>query len=129
MTTAKSGRQLPLSAASTTGYKRFGKYVLIAADKCPPALRQAGDQAPSPAISALAYVPARAASQASALSDRHTRIKHRGQRAKASSQSPQLNITRHCRKPLIGNYQASLGVAYPYGSVSCFSAASRCPRG
>src|ERR1017187_3605988 len=37
MTTAKSGRQLSLSAASTGGYKRFAKCVLIAADKCPPA--------------------------------------------------------------------------------------------
>src|SRR5260370_1163813 len=30
-------RQLSLSAASTAGYKRFAKCVLIAADRCPPA--------------------------------------------------------------------------------------------
>src|SRR6266403_5752802 len=60
----------------------------------PPAPRQAARQAQRPAISPLAYVPARAASQASARSDRHTRIKQREQGAKASSQSPQPNITR-----------------------------------
>src|SRR5438874_1709238 len=37
MATAKSGRQLSLSAASTAGYKRLSKCVLIAADRCPPA--------------------------------------------------------------------------------------------
>lgn len=36
-TTANSGRQLSLSAASTAGYKRLSKCVLIAADRCPPA--------------------------------------------------------------------------------------------
>src|SRR2546430_9027217 len=33
MATAKSGRQLSLSTASTAGYKRFSKCVLIAADR------------------------------------------------------------------------------------------------
>src|SRR5678816_4586817 len=37
MTTEKSGRQLCWSAASTAGYRRFSKCVLIAADRCPPA--------------------------------------------------------------------------------------------
>src|SRR6266513_4666667 len=37
MATAKSGRQLSLSTASTAGYKRFSKCVPIAATRCPPA--------------------------------------------------------------------------------------------
>src|SRR5580700_3407619 len=37
MATAKSGRQLSLSAPSTDEYKRFAKCVLIAADRWPPA--------------------------------------------------------------------------------------------
>src|SRR5712691_2766711 len=35
--TAKSGRQLTLSAASTAGYKRLSKCVLISVTRCPPA--------------------------------------------------------------------------------------------
>src|SRR5260370_7050751 len=47
----------------------------------------------------------------SARLDCQTQTQQREQRAKASSQSPQLNITRHCRKPLIGKQQSHFRVA------------------
>src|SRR5882762_8570782 len=71
----------------------------------PRAPRQVAHQGQRPAISVFAYVPARAASRISARSDRQTQTQHREQKSKASSPSPQLNITRHCRKPLMGNCQ------------------------
>src|SRR5205807_4729051 len=67
-----------------------------------PARRQAARPAPVPARSALAYVPAMAASQASARSERHTQTRHRQQRVKASSQPiiPSEILLRQIRRSL-----------------------------
>src|SRR5207244_8905878 len=59
----------------------------------------------APAISALAYVRAMAARQASARSDRQTQTQHREQRSKASSQSSQLIDRETPRRSQSGRYQ------------------------
>ena len=81
------------------------RWGLLATSESPLAPQRAADQARVRAISEVAHVRATAASRAFALEVRQTQTQHREQRAKASSESTQLNITSHCRYPLIGNFQ------------------------